>query len=953
VTLPPAAAAEAGRLSVLAEMGAFVTSDPPDRQLGSGGGTTHALHEAWGAQGGGEPFDRWLMREKRLLIHGSGESRRLPAYGPCGKPLIPIADLHGVAGQHPQQVLLHEQVRMCGNLYRFVPDGFPLMLACGDVLLRNDAPTPMCPQADIVIFGIAASPEEAAGHGVMFSQSAGGTELESFVQKPSAGRIRDLAERFVFHLDTGIWLFGERALRVLMAKCGWDSEAGRFRGAGPEAYDLYGLFGPALGRMPDKADRDISPLSAAVLALPEGRFYHFGTSRSVLASAQEVRNPASNQRSFGHASLEAPPIVMQNARMDGPVSTENRHVWIENAVVPAGWRLGQRHLLTGIPDNRWEWSVPDGVCVDFAPLRDGRTCLRLYGFDDPFRGAIEGASTLWMGRPLAEWFAARDISFAEAGIPTGRDIQDAPLFPVCRTEEIGSALLAWFAAGRPAADPSARRFWLDAERRSAAELLKLTDVARLMAMRDRHWARQLAESDERCWARYCLTVDLSATARLLAGTAGRKDEARGSALTRAHDRMLRAVLASLAGDGSAARHEAAAFGLLREAIVNEAEIAPVTPRRNLLEDQIVWGRSPVRLDLAGGWTDTPPYCLEHGGRVVNVAADLNGQPPIQVFARLSEKPGITLHSIDLGVSETIASYDALTRETELGSGFGIARAALRLCGFDPRFHDGPAFANLEAQLRGELGAGMEISLLAAVPKGSGMGTSSILAATLLGTLSDFLGLRWNADELFSRTLALEQMLTSGGGWQDQVGGLLGGVKLAVSRPGLAQRPVVRWLPDSLLADDPWRRCVLLYYTGLTRVAHNILGEIVKGLFLNSAKHLAVIREIGHNATFASDALQRNDWTGLCEAVRRSWQLNRELDAGTLSPAVGAIVDRVSDGVAAMKLLGAGGGGYLLMLAKDEEAARRVRRELEERPPNAKARFVEATVSRTGLRVTRS
>ena len=50
-------------------------------------------------------------------------------------------------------------------------------------------------------------------------------------------------------------------------------------------------------------------------------------------------------------------------------------------------------------------------------------------------------------------------------------------------------------------------------------------------------------------------------------------------------------------------------------------------------DQIVWARSPVRLDLAGGWTDTPPYTNRYGGAVVNVAVDLNGQSPIQVFVR--------------------------------------------------------------------------------------------------------------------------------------------------------------------------------------------------------------------------------------------------------------------------------------------------------------------------------
>jgi hypothetical protein len=77
------------------------------------------------------------------------------------------------------------------------------------------------------------------------------------------------------------------------------------------------------------------------------------------------------------------------------------------------------------------------------------------------------------------------------------------------------------------------------------------------------------------------------------------------------------------------------------------------------EDQIVWARSPVRFDLAGGWTDTPPYTNRRGGQVVNLAVNLNGQPPIQVFVRRTREPFIRIHSIDLGVTETITRAEAL------------------------------------------------------------------------------------------------------------------------------------------------------------------------------------------------------------------------------------------------------------------------------------------------------
>lgn len=396
---------------------------------------------------------------------------------------------------------------------------------------------------------------------------------------------------------------------------------------------------------------------------------------------------------------------------------------------------------------------------------------------------------------------------------------------------------------------------------------------------------------------------------------------------------------------------AESFVQLRHAIVAPLEAAPVQPRRCVLEDQIIWGRSPVRLDLAGGWTDTPPYCIDHGGQVVNLAADLNGQPPIQVFARLIDSHELVMRSIDLGVGERLTSYDDVADFMKLGSGFSIARAAFALAGFHPRFNGG-AYETLEEQLRA-MGGGIEISLLAAVPKGSGLGTSSVLASTLLSTLSDFCGLGWSHENVFRRTLALEQLLTSGGGWQDQIGGLEHGVKLITTAPGLEQNPVVRWLPERLFSRDYANGLIMLYYTGITRVAHNILGEIVRNVFNGNVDTLECLDQISHNAATVQDAIQRQEWSAFTQGIGRSWELNQRLDPGTNPPAIQALLSNIQEQLAAVKLLGAGGGGYLLMLAKDMDAARTIRRKLDDSPPNSRARFVNFSLSETGLQITRS
>ena len=74
-----------------------------------------------------------------------------------------------------------------------------------------------------------------------------------------------------------------------------------------------------------------------------------------------------------------------------------------------------------------------------------------------------------------------------------------------------------------------------------------------------------------------------------------------------------------------AREEEKAFSLMREGLTSTVDHKQ-HPRLSVYPDQIVWGRSPVRIDLAGGWTDTPPYSLMEGGNVVNIAIELNGQP---------------------------------------------------------------------------------------------------------------------------------------------------------------------------------------------------------------------------------------------------------------------------------------------------------------------------------------
>ncbi|MCF7848983.1 MAG: hypothetical protein K9M45_09050, partial [Kiritimatiellales bacterium] len=859
-------------------------------------------------------------------------------------------------GQKLDQTLLDLNLPVFNKIVAAASTSSRVMIASGDMIIRSDAELPQLPDADIVFFGLWAKPESARDFGVMFCDREAPEKLVTFLQKPSPDVIRERSKKQLFMIDIGVWLLSERAVDCLMNKCGWTKKNQTFPEDTPNVYDLYGKWALHLGSEPVEEDCEVGGLPTAVVTLPQGGFYHFGTSSDMTQSLYELQNLVTDQTKLGAVStLAQPRQFIQNAVFQAPLRREENHsLWVENSFIPASWKIASRNVLTGIPENDWTLELEDGVCLDLVPVEETELCIRPYGYADAFRGAVGDSGTQWINRPLGDWLAARKISLADAGIDPATDIQTAPLFPV--PETIDPAFIQWMFAAEPEESDVWRSLWLESRRLSARELGRQVNLGRLYAQRNALRETALPLMARNCEQSIFYKLDLENTAKRYAASpfdlpAELDISSLRNPMIAVHDRMFRAAVLRRRGDESWRDLEKETFGILRDLIVRRFIGQPSVPACTLLDDQIVWGRSPIRLDFAGGWTDTPPYCLEHGGQVLNIAIDLNGQPPIQVYARRTAEHELVIRSIDLGLEERLKTYEDVRAYDKLGSGFTVARAAFALVGFHPDFNGG-AFQSLEEQLQA-LGGGVEITMLAAIPKGSGLGTSSILAATILGVLSDFGGLNWDKVELAQRTLALEQMLTSGGGWQDQVGGLFHGVKLVETTPGLEQVPVVRWLPGSFFSASAAGSGMLLYYTGITRVANDILGEIVRGIFLNSSRRLATLKAIGDNAAFCYDVIQRNDRDGFAEAIRRSWQLNNELDSGTNTPEVQRILDAAGDDLSAAKLLGAGGGGYLFMMARDADAAGRIRHSLGKNPPNSGARFVDFSLSETGLQITRS
>ena len=167
-----------------------------------------------------------------------------------------------------------------------------------------------------------------------------------------------------------------------------------------------------------------------------------------------------------------------------------------------------------------------------------------------------------------------------------------------------------------------------------------------------------------------------------------------------------------------------------------------------------------------------------------------------------------------------------------------------------------------------------------------------MGSALLAVIHRLIGRQLSQTELFHAVLQLEQALTTGGGWQDQIGGSLGGLKLIVTQPGLVPEATMHYVPDDILNPAVNGGRTLLYYTGITRLAKNILAQVV-GRYLNRDRDaMATLQAIRDLAPQMADVIARKDLPLFGRLIAQAWQLNKELDAGATNEQVEDLLGRV-------------------------------------------------------------
>ena len=172
-------------------------------------------------------------------------------------------------------------------------------------------------------------------------------------------------------------------------------------------------------------------------------------------------------------------------------------------------------------------------------------------------------------------------------------------------------------------------------------------------------------------------------------------------------------------------------------------------------------------------------------------------------------------------------------------------------------------------------------------------------------------------------------MSTGGGWQDQVGGITGGIKYITSKPGLDQKLKVQHLEldDETLRELSERFCMI--YTGQRRLARNLLRDVVGRYVGNEPESLFALNEIQRVAALMRFELERGNVDEFAKLLEYHWELSQKVDAGSTNTLIDQIFGSIDDMIDGRLVCGAGGGGFLQVILKKGVSVQQVHERLKD------------------------
>jgi D-glycero-alpha-D-manno-heptose-7-phosphate kinase len=221
--------------------------------------------------------------------------------------------------------------------------------------------------------------------------------------------------------------------------------------------------------------------------------------------------------------------------------------------------------------------------------------------------------------------------------------------------------------------------------------------------------------------------------------------------------------------------------------------------------------------------------------------------------------------------------------------------------------------------------GIEITSVADVPSGTGLGSSSSFAVALLNALYAYRSIFVSKERLASEACVLEiEKLGEPIGKQDQYAAAFGGINFVEfhQNGSVTVQPLVLPTTTTAMLEEN----LLLLYTGRQRDAHSVLSKQAD-IMQKDANKFATVQRMVELAHKMRDMLVSGDLDGFGEALHRGWLMKRSLATSISHSAIDSIYERARKaGAIGGKLSGAGGGGFLVLYCP-KNFKDKVRREL--------------------------
>lgn len=961
----------------------LVIPDPEGKRVGSGGATLNALLKAYNLYSGkGEnPF----VNKRICMIHSGGDSKRIPQYSAFGK-LFSKVPRELPDGRY--STLFDEFLISLSGLPSRMKDG--VVMASGDVLLLfNHNQVDLGRQGAV---GIAMKVPVAMGthHGVYHAGE--NFKVDKFLHKQSEEVLRRegaVNSQGYVNVDTGIlWIDPEVTydlVNLTMSDGVIDEDKYNSFINDKMRLNLYGDFlipftssGTLEGYLQEESEgifcdellvlrrkiwATLHKYNMYVQSLSPAEFIHFGTTsefRDLMANIDidyDYLSWSKSVVSFAPSFSNRKDIALINSFVNEDVYL-GENVVLEDSFVSMGSNIGQGSILSNVNLEK-PIDLPKDLVLHQLPVMhsgDNGFVTRIYGVYDNPKNAL--AKATFMNEPLLESIEKQGIKadlIWDANAE--KSLWNAKLYPICTTSEesINYSLLLCRLGSLTEAEKeqllNTHRVSLKESYEMAhqVEIIKfqndLEDKIRvnkfINAVSNQQWIDEavsiLGQNEERVSKRIDILLSIivriedSLTKARLFRCAAEVVKHFPNYKFGNHTKLYWRELEDSCFDeiNKAMQENTLSYPETAEDAGNYVTLediaADIESKEKSFKKVVI--ESPARVNFGGGWSDTPPYSLENGGTVLNAAITLKGKFPIKATAEITKEAVVTFSSIDQDITEKISDLSILQSCNDPADPLALHKAALVVTGIIPPA--GREDSRSLSDLFKRLGGGISICTEVDIPKGSGLGTSSILAGTVVKAIYELLGIEYDYQKIFDAVLCIEQLLTTGGGWQDQVGGLAPGVKLITSKPGLHQNIQFSEIAlDSETLAELNDRFVLVF-TGQRRLAKGILRDIMGSYILNNPSILECLSDIQKLALLMRFELEKGNVDGFARILNDHWELSKKLDDGCSNSYIDQIINICKPYISGVMMCGAGGGGFLQMILKDANQREPLRKALED------------------------